>query len=261
MKQNVLTLSEYNNYKKFERILKYIEILRKKLRLEREEFIILDWGCGRGENVIWLKDMGYNAFGVDINSNYIKNSHYLLKKKGYIKSILNLIDNNGKTKFSDEQFHFIFSKQVFEHINNLKSVISEISRITKKNCLSYHTFPAKRRLIEGHLKMPLVNQIKNYEIIKLIIYFFVKLGIEPKWKELKDYNLKQKVDVYLQYLQNHVYFRSYEEISNFFCKFNFKVYFDIIYLSRFRKAFKFLSSIINFIILNFVQINLISIKL
>lgn len=58
MKQKVLTLSEYNNYKKFERILKYIEILRKKLRLEREEFNILDWGCGRGENVIWLKDMG-----------------------------------------------------------------------------------------------------------------------------------------------------------------------------------------------------------
>ena len=261
MKQNVLTEVEYNNYKKFERILKYVEILRKKLRIEREEFNILDWGCGRGESVIWLKDTGYNAFGVEVNSNYIKNCYYLLKKKGYNKSILNLIDNDGKTKFSDEQFHFIFSKQVFEHVNNLKVVISEISRITKKNCLGYHTFSAKRRLIEGHLKMPLINQIKNHNIIKLIIYFFVTLGIHPHWKELKGYNIKRKVDIYLQYLQNKVYYRSYEMIANFFRKFNFKVYFDIIYFRRFRNTFKFLNSIINFIILNFVQVNLLSIKL
>ena len=261
MKQNVLTEVEYNNYKKFERILKYVEILRKKLRIEREKFNILEWGCGRGENVIWLKELGYNAFGVEVNSNYIKNCHFLLKKKGYNKSILNLIDNDGKTKFSDDQFHFIFSKQVFEHVNNLKVVISEISRITKKNCLGYHSFPPKRRLIEGHLKMPLINQIKNDNIIKLIICFFIILGIHPHSKALNGYKIGRKVDIYLQYLKTKVYYRRNEKIANFFSKFNFKVYYDIIYLKRFRNTFKFFNSIINFIILNFVHVNLLSIKL
>lgn len=80
IKQKVLTLAEFKDYNKFERILIYIEILRKRLDIEREEFNILDWGCGRGENVIWLRDLGYNAFGVKVNSNYIENGRYLLKK-------------------------------------------------------------------------------------------------------------------------------------------------------------------------------------
>jgi len=35
-KQNVLTLAEFKDYNKFERILIFIEILRKRLGIERE---------------------------------------------------------------------------------------------------------------------------------------------------------------------------------------------------------------------------------
>ncbi len=54
IKRNVLTLAELKGYNKFERILIFIEILRKRIGIERREINILDWGCGRHENVIWL---------------------------------------------------------------------------------------------------------------------------------------------------------------------------------------------------------------
>ncbi len=260
MKQNVLTEVEYNNYKKFERILNYVEVLRKKLTIERKKFNILDWGCGRGENVIWLRDLGYNAFGVEINSNYIENGSYLLKKKGYDKKILDITENKGKTKFSDGFFHFVFSKHVFEHVKILKPVIEEIRRITKRDCFNYHRFPAKRRVIEGHLKMPLINQFSNHQLIKFFIHFFMNLGIDPKWKEFEDNNKRDKVCFYFHYLHDHVFYRSYDEVYDLLRSFNFKVFFDIIYLRRFRKIFQFFKSFIDFLIIKFIQINILSIK-
>jgi len=221
---------------------------------------ILDLGYGRGENVIWLRDLGYNAFGVEINSNFIENGHNLLKKKGYNKNILVLIDFNCKTVFSDDFFHFIFSKQVIEHIEDLKPMVEEINRITKKDCFNYHSVPAKRRLIEGHLNMPLVNQFRNHQLIKFIIHFFMNLGIDPKWKNLEAYHKRDKVDSYFYYLQNKVFYRSYNEIHALLLSFNFKVFFDIIYLRRFRKVFKFFDSFIDFLILKFIHINILSIK-
>ncbi|UCC21301.1 MAG: methyltransferase domain-containing protein, partial [Promethearchaeota archaeon] len=34
---------------------------------------ILDFGCGRGLFVLWLKEHGYNAYGIDIDPIPIKN--------------------------------------------------------------------------------------------------------------------------------------------------------------------------------------------
>ena len=149
---------------------------------------------------------------------------------------------------------------MIEHIKDLKPIVEEISRITKKDCFNYHSFPAKRRVIEGHLNMPLVNQFRNHQLIKFIIHFFMNLGIDPKWKELEDNNKRYKVDIYFHYLHNYVFYRSYDEIYDLLYSFNFKVFFDIIYLRRFRKVFKVFNSFINFLILKFIHINILSIK-
>ena len=260
IKQKALTQAEFKDYNKFERILIFIEILRKRLDIEKDKFNILDWGCGRGENVMWLRDLGYNAFGVEINSNFIENGHYLIKKKGYDKNILVLIEKNGKTKFSDNFFHFIFSKQVFEHIKNLQPIVEEIRRITKKGCFNYHSFPPKRRIIEGHLKMPLVNQFRNHQLIKFFIHFFINIGIYPQWKGLEGKNKREKIQSFFDYIHNYIFYRSYYEIYDLFYSVNFKVFFDITYLRRFRKVFKAFNSLVNLLILKFIHINILSIK-
>ncbi len=149
---------------------------------------------------------------------------------------------------------------MFEHIKDLKTVIEEISRITKEDCFNYHSFPPKRRIIEGHLKMPFVNQFRNNQLIKFFIHFFMNLGIDPKWKELEDKNKRDKVDFYFHYLHNFVFYRSYDEVYNLLRSFNFKVFFDIIYLRRFRKVFKVFNSFLNFLIIKFIHINILSIK-
>ena len=49
-------------------VVRYLELTRERLGLQRGEMNVLDWGSGRGEYVAWLRDAGYNAFGAEIRN-------------------------------------------------------------------------------------------------------------------------------------------------------------------------------------------------
>jgi hypothetical protein len=82
--------------------------------------------------VLWLRQEGYNAFGIDVDSEPISNSNSmaLYNEKGHQNSALRVLSPNGKTDFPDNYFYFSFSNQVFEHISNLERAAKEIERIT-----------------------------------------------------------------------------------------------------------------------------------
>ena len=215
-KHSTLTVEEFSKYTPNERTIHYLETYCNKRNLKREEMNILDWGCGRGREVLWLREQGYNAYGIDIDIEPIRNGIELFKAKGYEDSSLRLLSPDGKTDFPDDFFHFTFSNQVFEHVSNIGSVAAEIGRITIIGGIGFHIYPAHKYIVEGHLFMPLVHWLPKNIIRKYLISAYVVLGKEPYWPQLKDSEFKEKVNTYYQYSISKTFYRRYFYVKKVF---------------------------------------------
>ena len=253
---------EFSKFTIHPRTIHVIEKYRKKKNLRKEEINILDWGCGRGRETLWLREKGYNTYGVDIDIEAISNGIGLFKYKGYDNSTLRLIGTEGKTDFPDNFFHVIFSTYVFEHISNIESVAREMARITAKGGIGLHRYPANKSITEGHLFMPFVHWLKKNKLRKLLIFAYVIVGKEPYWNgELKNRNLKEKVDTFYKYSINNTFYRNYHSIKRIFEKVGFNVSFETINHQKVvnhkligkLSQYRLFHSIINYMILTFIK--------
>ncbi|NEQ64727.1 MAG: class I SAM-dependent methyltransferase [Symploca sp. SIO2D2] len=116
---------------------------------------ILDYGCGSGKVVLAGRNKGLNIFGADVfyagaNSKEEVEMLNLLGKE--IQEI-----KQGKINFEDATFDLVLSNQVFEHVQDLESVLREIHRVMKKDALLLCLFPAKEVFREGHIGIPFVH--------------------------------------------------------------------------------------------------------
>jgi ubiquinone/menaquinone biosynthesis C-methylase UbiE len=228
-KHNILTEQEFLEFKfKHKRTLQYIETYRKENNLLKKDMNILDWGCGRGRETLWLRENGYNAYGVDIDEKPINNGIALFKAYGYDPLVLSLITLNNKTKFPENYFHFTYSNQVFEHVSNIESVANEIRRITRNNGAGFHVFPAHKCIQEGHLFMPFVHWLPKNKLRKYFISFYVIFGKEPFWPALDKSNIKNKINTYYQYSINKTFYRKYSDLKSVFERWDFHVRSEII---------------------------------
>jgi SAM-dependent methyltransferase len=215
-KSDLLTEEEFKTYKPQEKTIVQLNAFMASKGCTEKEIKVLDWGCGRGRFVLWLREQGFDTYGVDIESLPVENGSNLLKEKGYNDNLLSLIDASGRTNFPDGFFDFVISENVLEHVRDLKVVTDEISRITVANGSGYHIFPAHRQFIEGHLFMPFIHWIPRGNIRKSLIRLFVRLGREPKWKELDHFNINEKVETYYKYSTDKIFYRHYAMVENQF---------------------------------------------
>jgi SAM-dependent methyltransferase len=118
---------------------------------------ILDFGCGNGQSVEILLNMGYDAYGVDIydwwhrddywDKSYLPDSH--------VTERLQRIDEaNYSIPFPTADFDFCISDQVMEHVYDHPLAFREILRVLKPSAISVHRFPGPNVLMEGHLFLP-----------------------------------------------------------------------------------------------------------
>lgn len=86
---------------------------------------VLDIGCGAGELLLRLNELGCNAYGIDIDEIVIKTLRETMK--------LNVIqcDIDNGTLFTDNFFDVIIMQHSLEHVYNPLNVLSEVSRIIK----------------------------------------------------------------------------------------------------------------------------------
>jgi ubiquinone/menaquinone biosynthesis C-methylase UbiE len=111
---------------------------------------ILDFGCGDGERVFDLRKLGFNTFGVDIT--LTQESEFLRlipTEKGY------------RIPFDDAAFDFVYSNQVFEHVQDHGAALSEIWRVLKPGGISLHYFPPKYKPLEPHTFVPLAGALQG----------------------------------------------------------------------------------------------------
>lgn len=242
-------------------IYREIKKIKKKLNLDNKDINILDWGCGNGEFVGWLRENGYNAYGVDVEFRTdIKNKN--CKSNGY--EIFSLTDENGKTVFQDKYFHIICSNQVIEHVKNLDTVLREMNRITTIHGIGYHVFPSHRHFVEQHLKMPFIHWFPKNKIREKMVYLYVLFGIEPKWKLEYCFTLRDKARQYFYYSANHTFYREIKLINELCKKNNFIVGYETInhpkldsyYIIKLIKKFKLTYNLFNFFLLKYFVVEL-----
>ncbi len=215
-KADVLTEEEFASFNPAPRTFSGIEEYVKRAKRPQGETPILDWGCGKGRAVLWLRERGYQAFGVDIDPKPIESGRPLFRQKGHDDLCLHRMDENGRTQYPDAYFYYIFSNQVLEHVSELENMAGELYRIMAPGGEGLHIYPAHRRIVEVHLFMPLVHWLPKNALRKRLIGFFVRIGKEPRWIGLEGKTRNQKTETYFHYSTERTFYRSPGKVRNAF---------------------------------------------
>jgi len=216
-KHKVLTSADLNGYKVNNNLIQIINNYLKLNDIQKDEIKILDWGSGRGRTVAALREQGYNTYGVEIDPiPYYNGLPYFNSRYQNPTEFLKLIDKTCLTPFQENEFDIVYSEQVLEHVAEIQLLADEFSRITKTGGEHKHRFPHNWHLVEDHLLMPAIHWLPKNWIRYYLIYLYLIIGIDPKWKELHNNNIKDKLKTYYEYSINKTYYRSIGNLKQVF---------------------------------------------
>jgi endoglucanase len=219
-----LTEAEFTNFRPNGEVVRYLELTRKRLGLERRDMNVLDWGSGRGEYVAWLREAGYNAFGAELRREAAERGKELLEAHGHgYARVVTIIPESGKTDLPANFFHFVFTHYVIEHVADLDAVAREIARVTATGGYGFHVYPGKLRPIEPHLFMPFVHWLPKNVTRKWAIVACLACGIEPRWGWLAAADFEKKAQAYCDFVINETFYRSFSEVRRSFKQVGFAV--------------------------------------
>ncbi len=129
---------------------------------------VLDFGCGVGDLVKLLVDLGFDGVGMDVRE-YWGSDHNIYWKTGplpeeAVRQRLSLVLlDDYRLPYPDHSIDFCFSDQVFEHVFDYETPFRELVRVLKPGAISVHRFPGPNRLLEAHLRLsPRLCGYENY---------------------------------------------------------------------------------------------------
>lgn len=145
---------------------------------------ILDYGCGNGQLVYNLRDLGFDAYGFDIHETVNYRSPEDRKFFGFVnnpeRDTSNMVVQSEllRVPFPENFFDVVISFSVLEHIMDLPHTMSEIARVLKSTGISVHQFPGRTTLIEPHMFVPLGTRIQNWPWL----YLWALLGVRNEFQ-------------------------------------------------------------------------------
>jgi ubiquinone/menaquinone biosynthesis C-methylase UbiE len=155
----------------------------------------MDFGCGSGRTVHELRQLGYQAFGCDLQ---FKNDKKVDTGSMERNGIVRLIDKkNYAVPFDDNTFDLILSDQVFEHVQDYPQALSEMARVLKPDGMCLHIFPSRYTPIEPHVYVPLASIIQSY----WWLYCWALVGIRNE--EQQEATAGETARLNLTYLKNN----------------------------------------------------------
>ena len=225
-KHDVLTQAELDRFEMDPEFLLYLLGVEREIGIDRRSIRVLDWGCGRGRSVAKLCELGFDAYGVEIDSLPLKNGYELFSNNGWEpERRLALLDSGCRTPFEDRFFHFVFSDQVLEHVQAIDDVCRELERITTPGGIGLHRYPARYTILEGHLYMPFVHWLPKTRLRYLLILLSCALGVHPGWEGMRSMGLFQRAGAYYEYSVLKTYYRSSPRVRRRFESAGFAVEF------------------------------------
>jgi len=117
----------------------YLRVLAKTLVNKFSPVSALDIGCAKGYLVYALRELGVDAYGVDVSKYAIFESPH--KVKG---CLLNLDVDFEDLPFNHDVFDLVTALEVVEHLRETDHLISEMKRVLKKGGISLISTPPSK---------------------------------------------------------------------------------------------------------------------
>lgn len=94
---------------------------------------VLDYGCGFGENLIFLTTRSYRVTGVDISSDLINYVRSKCRERGVPNHMFGLqtLENEESLPFEDESFDYIVSLGVLQYLGDRQSAAHCLKELTR----------------------------------------------------------------------------------------------------------------------------------
>ena len=83
---------------------------------------VLDFGCGNGDLVRWLKSRGHDACGIELDTERIRVDIWRRSQTA------SLCTTGGAAAYADDEFDTIIATEVIEHIPTYEQFIPEFAR-------------------------------------------------------------------------------------------------------------------------------------
>lgn len=119
----------YNKYP-FDEVVSFV---MRNFKKNKSKIKILDFGCGGGNNTLFLKIEGFDVYAIDGSAESIKITKEKLKNKIENKKIFRC--DFKKTPFKNNTFDCIIDRQSLgqNSFKDIKKIVKEVKRILKRN--------------------------------------------------------------------------------------------------------------------------------
>lgn len=179
---------------------------------------VLDLGCGRGDTVAWLLENGWDAYGADVCDEYIQCGVAYVDGLGRGTGRLQAIRDGGPP-FDGEMFDVVLSNQVLEHVRDLEKFAAGVAAVTRRGGHGLHIFPAAHRLIEPHIRAPIVHWLPKGAVRRRAVRTALRVGAAaPYFSELP---LEDRAEVFSRFSEEETFYRSEREVGSSFMRHGF----------------------------------------
>lgn len=188
---------------------RYFVHYAEQLAAGRDDFRMLDFGCGNGQLVRMLRDAGLDAFGADVfyeGADQDDAGPRDLVERGFVREI----GSDGVIPFEDGFFDLVVSNQVFEHVEDLEAVNAQLGRVLKPDGVMYHHFPSREVLREAHIGIPLAHRFRPGRPRTLYTLALRRAGLGAHKHE--NSSAREWTDAKLDWIDRWCFYRPYDEV-------------------------------------------------
>lgn len=161
---------------------------------DRQKFFILDAGCGNGQFIHYLHqslhflhpDKQFVIHGFDVADHGVQSDGFLGETVSHLFKLVPGVDWSNRIyslhqdqpwNFNDQQYDFIVSNQVLEHVRDKDKFFFNVSRKLIAGGYSVHLAPLRSVIPEDHVHIPFAHRFTNFCAMYAYIRLASSLGL------------------------------------------------------------------------------------